>query len=233
MLTRPLSLRNHVEQFLREAIMTGRLSAGEKLVERELCELLNVSRTSLREALRQLEAEKLIVNKLHQGPSVAVVTLKDAQELYAVRALLESYAVQLFTQQATDAQIDAQIDALGDAVESLHAAGSTSDRKQLVQAKERFYDVILSGANNHLIREMLTGMLARVNLLRATSLSQSERLPVSLEEIRRLFKLIQQRDAQAAREAAYNHVLNAQKAALAVLEAQDVIPLLPQLNHSY
>lgn len=229
MLTRPLSLRNHVEQFLREAIMTGRLAAGEKLVERELCELLNVSRTSLREALRQLEAEKLIVNKLHQGPSVAVVTLKDAQELYAVRALLESYAVQLFTQQATDAQIDA----LGDAVESLHAAGSTSDRKQLVQAKERFYDVILSGANNHLIREMLTGMLARVNLLRATSLSQSERLPVSLEEIRRLFKLIQQRDAQAAREAAYNHVLNAQKAALAVLEAQDVIPLLPQLNHSY
>lgn len=216
MLVRPLSLRNHVENYLREAITTGRFAPGEKLVERELCELLQISRTSLREALRQLEAEKLIVNKLHQGPSVAIVSKEDAQELYAVRALLESYAVELFTRNASDAQIRE----LGAAVDNLHRAAETGERKGLVLAKERFYDVILTGAGNSLIREMLTGMLTRVNLLRATSLSQDERLPVSLKEIRNLYALIQQRDAAAARDAAHHHVMNAQKAAMLVLDAQ-------------
>lgn len=220
MLVRPLSLRHHVENYLREAITTGRFVPGEKLVERELCEMLKVSRTSLREALRQLEAEKLIVNKLHQGPSVAVVTKEEAQELYAVRALLESYAVELFTMNASDAQI-AELD---NAVHNLHRAAKSGERKSLVHAKEQFYDVILTGAGNSLIREMLTGMLARVNMLRATSLSQDERLPVSLQEIRNLYALIQQRDALAAREAAHYHVMNAQKAAMLVLDAQVFTP---------
>jgi DNA-binding GntR family transcriptional regulator len=180
---RPLSLRNYVENYLREAILTGRFAPREKLVERELCELLQISRTSLREALRQLEAEKLIVNKLHQGPSVALVSKEDAQELYAVRALLESYAVELFTQNASDAQIIE----LGVAVDNLHRAGESGERKGLLHAKERFYNVILTGAANSLVRKMLTGMLTRVNMLRATSLSQDERFPVRLQEIRNLY----------------------------------------------
>lgn len=93
LLNRPDSLRGQVVQTLREAITNGRFIPGEKLVERELCEMLEISRTSLREALRQLEAEKLITTKLHRGPTVAVMTREDAKDLYAIRALLEGYAV--------------------------------------------------------------------------------------------------------------------------------------------
>ena len=59
-LVRPESLRHHIENVLRQAIMSGRFAPGARLVERELCESLGVSRTSVREALRSLEAEKLV-----------------------------------------------------------------------------------------------------------------------------------------------------------------------------
>ncbi|MGB7480377.1 MAG: GntR family transcriptional regulator, partial [Burkholderiaceae bacterium] len=72
-LRKPESLRSHVENFLRDAIMNGRFQPGERLRERELCELLDVSRPSLREALRRLEAEKLIKTVLHRGPVVAAI----------------------------------------------------------------------------------------------------------------------------------------------------------------
>ena len=75
------TLRAQVENQLRQAIVGGLLRPGQKLVERELCEKLGVSRPSLREALRRLEAEKLIVNVPHRGPEVASMTLAQAREI--------------------------------------------------------------------------------------------------------------------------------------------------------
>lgn len=90
-LVKPETLRVQVENHLREAIVSGQLKSGEKLIERELCEMLGVSRPSLREALRRLEAEKLIVIVAHRGPEVAVMSMAEARDLYALRRLLESY----------------------------------------------------------------------------------------------------------------------------------------------
>lgn len=215
-LIRPEGLRTHVEKFLREAIMEGRFAPGERLVERELCEMLGVSRSSLREALRQLEAEKLITMRLHRGPTVSVMSCEEAMELYAVRAMLESYAVHEFTRLASDAMVAR----LGQAVEQLHRQAATADRKALLAAKAAFYDVILSGCGNRIVKEMLLGMLTRINQLRSTSFSQTDRLRQSLQEIDGLFLLIQQRDARAAQEAARQHIVNAQQAALEVLREQ-------------
>lgn len=217
LLNRPDSLRDQIVQILREAITSGRFKPGEKLVERELCEMLGISRTSLREALRQLEAEKLITNKLHRGPAVATMSVAEARELYAVRALLESYAVFEFSQRASDEQVRL----LGHTVASLHEAAATGDKKKLLLAKAAFYDVILAGCGNELVKEMLIGMLSRINLLRSTSFSQPDRLRQSLKEIDQLFKLIEKRDAPAAQEAAKLHIINAQQAALAVLKQQE------------
>lgn len=215
-LIRPEGLRTHVEKFLREAIMEGQFAPGERLVERELCEMLGVSRSSLREALRQLEAEKLITMRLHRGPTVAIMSREEAMELYAVRAMLESYAVHEFTRLASDAMVDR----LGQAVQDLHAQAAKADRKALLGAKAAFYDVILSGCGNRIVKEMLLGMLTRINQLRATSFSQTDRLRQSLQEIDALFGLIQQRDALAAQEASRQHIIHAQQAALEVLREQ-------------
>ena len=216
-LRKPDSLRSHVEKFLREAIMSGRFKPGERLVERELCEMLDVSRPSLREALRKLEAEKLIKNVLHRGPVVASMSAKEAADLYAVRALMESYAVHEFARLASDAAIEH----LETAVQDLHKAAEVRDQEQLLAAKSRFYDVILDGCENELVREMLLGLLTRINLLRSTSFSRSERLPESLKEIDQMYALIKARNATGAREAAHLHILNAEKAALLVLGKQE------------
>jgi DNA-binding GntR family transcriptional regulator len=226
LLNRPDSLRGQVVNILREAITSGRFEPGEKLVERELCEKLGISRTSLREALRQLEAEKLITNRLHRGPAVAVMSLEEARDLYAIRALLESYAVFEFAQRASDDQVRL----LGRTVESLHEAAATGDKKKLLLAKAEFYDVILGGCGNELVKEMLIGMLSRINLLRATSFSRPDRLRQSLKEIDQLFELIERRDAPAAQEAAKLHIINAQQAALAVMKQQQTDLSTPALK---
>lgn len=219
-LRKPDSLRSHVENFLREAIMEGQFKPGDRLRERELCEMLEVSRPSLREALRKLEAEKLITNVLHRGPVVASISNQEAADIYAIRALLESHVVFEFTRLANDEQVAE----LGQAVQQLHAVAALGDRKLLLLAKARFYDILLAGCGNQLVSEMLMGLLSRVNLLRAKSFSKAGRLPESLKEINQIFLLVFARDADAAREATRLHILNAEKAAMTVLEAQSISP---------
>jgi DNA-binding GntR family transcriptional regulator len=213
-MSRPETLRGHVESFLREAIMEGRFAPGERLIERELCELLQVSRPPLREALRRLEAEKLVHIVPHRGPVVASLEAGEAKELYALRALLEGFAAHEFARLASDAQIKA----LGQAVKNLHAQSTKSDRRALLVAKSKIYDVLLGGSGNSLINEVLTGLLSRINLLRATSFSRPERLAESLAEIDQLYELIKARDAEGAQRMATLHIKNAETAALEMLE---------------
>jgi DNA-binding GntR family transcriptional regulator len=215
-LRKPEPLRSHVENFLREAIMSGRFKPGERLKERELCELLDVSRPSVREALRKLEAEKLITTVLHRGPVVASVSESDARELYALRALLEGYAVHEFTRLA-DAAAVARLDV---AVKALHQCARKADRNGLLAAKSQFYDVILGNCGNRLVQETLLGLLSRINLLRATSFSGADRLRASLKEIDQLVACIKARDPVAAQLAAQYHIQNAERTALAVLREQ-------------
>lgn len=215
------TLRSQVENHLRAAILEGKLAPGEKLIERELCEQLGVSRPSVREALRKLEAEKLIVIVPHRGPEVASMTLTEAQDLYAMRRLLESFAAHEFTRLASDTQIKQ----LAKVVKKLGDAGSKNSRTGVLQAKAEFYDILLGGCGNQLIGEILGGLLSRVSLLRAKSLMLPDRLPKSLEEIKKLLICIQARDAKGAQQISHDHVLNAEIAALGVFQQQNADPL--------
>ena len=215
-LVKPETLRAQVENHLRQAIVGGQLKAGQKLVERELCEQMGVSRPSLREALRKLEAEKLIVNVPHRGPEVASMTLDEARNLYALRRLLEGYAAHEFARLASANEIKN----LGKVVKRLRAAGKRNSRESVLLAKAEFYSVLLGGCGNSLIQEILGGLLSRISLLRATSLMLPDRLPKSLGEIDDLLKRIQDRDARGAQEISYKHVLNAEVAALGIFEQQ-------------
>ena len=91
---KPATLRSRVEEYLRSSIMEGRMKGGERLREQELCEQLGISRSTLREALRTLEAERLISIEPHRGPTVIRITEKAAGP--ALRALLEGFAAHEF-----------------------------------------------------------------------------------------------------------------------------------------
>ena len=210
---RPETLRHQVENVLRQAIMTGRYAPGDRLIERELCETLGVSRTSIREALRKLEAEKLVHIVPNKGPIVAVISQQEAAELYALRGLLEGFAAREFAVRAGDADIAR----FGAAVRQLHDAGNAQDQARVLQAKTALYDVLLSHCGNSLVKEILTSLHSRVNILRATSLMHLQRLPASLQEIDNLYQAIKDRDADAAQAAAQLHVANAEKIALRLL----------------
>lgn len=213
---KPDTLRTHVENHLRQEIVSGRLKPGEKLIERELCESMGVSRPSLREALRKLEAEKLIVNVPHRGPVVASMTLEDARDLYALRRLLESYAAHEFTKHASDEQVEK----LAAVVERLQRHAAKNSRRGVIETKSEFYAILLGGCGNQLVMEILDGVLSRVSLLRATSLMLPERLPESMKEIGALLDCIRKRDAKGAQQISQKHVKNAEKAALGVFKEQ-------------
>ena len=215
-LTKHVSLRERVSGHLRDAITSGVLRPGEKLKERELCELLGISRPSLREALRSLEAERLILNIPNRGPEVARLTLSEARDLYAVRRLLESFAAREFTLLASDQQIEA----LEETCNKLVSAALDGVGAEVIAAKTEFYSVLLTGCGNTLVQEMLGGLLTRVSLLRATSLLNPQRLPKSINEIQALVAAIKKRDATGAERISKRHLLHAERAAIKAFEKQ-------------
>jgi DNA-binding GntR family transcriptional regulator len=194
---------------LREAIVRGQFPPGERLVETTLAEMMGVSRTTLREALRRLETERLVHNAPNRGPSVATISAQDAAEIYHVRKLLEGEAAALFAAVATDEQIKR----LDHALARFKEAVESEDAVQRLESTREFYDVILRGCRNHIIREILESLFARVNLLRAKSMSNPGRARFSLREMRKIRDALKSHDVVSARAAAEAHVLAAQHAA--------------------
>ncbi len=213
-LIRPETLRHQVENVLRQAIMSGRYPPGVRLVERELCETLGVSRTSVREALRRLEAERLVRIVPHKGPMVATISKAESAELYAIRGLLEGFAAGEFARLADDAAINR----FGEAAKMLKLKAIENDQAGVLAAKSELYDILLDNCGNQLVKEILTSLYSRINLLRATSLMHPDRLPSSMKEIDKLFKALKARDVHAAEAAARLHVANAEKAAMRMLD---------------
>ena len=211
----PATLRLQVEEKLRSAIASGRFRPGERLVERELCTLLGVGRTSVREALRQLEAEGLIVTIPHRGPAVATIDVSEARQLYEVRALLEGFAGRGAATVATAEQVER----LGQAVARLDEA-AVEGGVALIEAKTAFYRTLLDACGNEVVRQLLTVLQNRVTLLRRTSMTQPGRLSRSLVEIRKIYERIAARDPDGAEEACITHIRNAADVALAILAKQ-------------
>ncbi len=207
------TLRLLVEDKIRNAIATGHFKPGQRLIERELCEQMGVGRTSVREALRQLEAEGLVVTIPHRGPEVSSINADEARQLYEVRALLEGFAGRAFAERGSDADIAR----LKEAVAGFRKAAEGDDRATLVEAKTRFYSVLMEGADNMFIRQSLTALHNRITLLRVTSMTQQGRLADSVAEIEDIYAAIAAHDGARAEEACKHHIAKAAEVALAVL----------------
>lgn len=209
------TLRQQVVERIREAIETGQFPPGARLIERDLCERMGVSRTSIREALRDLEAAGLIVTQPNKGPIVPIVTPEMAKAIYQVRTVLEGLAARLFARHATAGQIAA----LKDSVDRLAAVYENYTASGFLSVKAEFYRILLEGAGNPVAAEMLQAIHTRVSQLRATSLANPSRAQASLAEIREFVAALAARNEEAAWHLCTHHIQNASDAALRMLEA--------------
>ena len=209
-------LRQSVVESIRNAIATGVFAPGERLTEKGLCERIGVSRTLVREALRQVESEGLIDLVPNRGPVVARFSVAQAEQIYRVRMELEGLAAELFAVHASAQQQQA----LKDALKQLKSSIRSEDAATRLAAKNDFYACLLEGCGNEALAEMLGLLNSRVTLLRATSLKHKGRARTSIVELTELVGALLRRDGRAARLAACRHVENAAQAALNVLRSQ-------------
>jgi DNA-binding GntR family transcriptional regulator len=198
-------LREQVLDLLRQEIIELRLRPGQRLVERELIERIGVSRTTIREALRQLAAEGLVTTIPQRGAIVAVPSAKEAAEVYEVRALLEGVAAKEFALNASDLQVKA----LKRVFEEVKRSQGEVEDGSFLRAKHRFYEVLFDGAGNSTIRSILEGLQARVAVLRATTVAVPGRPKVSVAEVGAIVEAIERRDPEAAAAATSYHVRQA------------------------
>lgn len=201
-------LRNKIVATLRQAIETGRLPPGARLVEKDLCAQLNVSRTSLREALRELQAENLVTSG-SRGLQVSEITEQDATNIYKVRAALEGLVAEQFAELASEQDVHA----LAAAMEAIERAYEADSFEGVLAAKHAFYQIVCAGARNEIVRDMLGGLYTRINQLRSTSRQNPGRGIASRAEMRVLVAALASRDPSVAREAAIRHVEAAAEAA--------------------
>ena len=194
-------LRQQVVEALRGSILDGRFAPGDRLKERVLCDELQVSRTVVREALRQLETEHLVVLVPNVGPVVRSLTLEEIRALYEVRAVLESAASRLAAEHSTP-ELVARIDASLERIESTPSA----EIHALLLAKDEYVAVLVDGSRNVVIGEMLRSIHARVSQLRALTMRSPGRLPNTITELRALRDAVAAGDGDAAADAARRHV---------------------------
>jgi DNA-binding GntR family transcriptional regulator len=222
----PYPVRQQVEDRLRRAIMDGTFPPGTHLADRLLCEQFEVSRSIIREAVRLLEAEGLVTVVAHRGPFVTSLSAAEAAQIYEVRAALEALAGENFAERASDEERAE----LRRVYQALAAMGPDAGRQALLDVKRAFYDVLLCGCRNAYAARMLGQLLNRNTQLRATSLSDPDRLPHTVREMHRIVAAIEQRDRVGAGEACRDHVRAAAAVALRVLRERERQSIDPAPN---
>src|SRR5260221_8103898 len=184
------TVRSMVAQKLREAIMSGTLKPGQRLIERELCEMTGVSRPSIREALRLLEADGLVNTVPHRGPVVSTISLEEAKQLYAARAVLEGFA----GRECARLHDPAVVRRIGDALVKLKAAFANGDLMTALEAKTEFYAALIGGCQNAFIERLLGPLHDRITLLPITSMCQPKRVKQRPSEVHAVWRASQKGD---------------------------------------
>ena len=198
----PVTLRDQVQERMREAIIEGHFKPGERLVERPLCDQLGVSRTVVRETIRYLEAEGLVQMIPNRGPIVAPLYWKEARQIYAIRRMLEMSAAEICAQNISDALVVS----LRAALQHLNSDRQSMTATDLYHATCDFYELIFSGAGHDIAWEVVQRFNARISRLRRLTLSSKARLKSGPEHMQAICDAICAGDPVAAREAVARHL---------------------------
>jgi DNA-binding GntR family transcriptional regulator len=190
---------------LRSDIMSGNLRPGQKLIEADLCEQMAISRPSLREALRVLEAEKLIELVPNRGPSVARLGEREIEEIHDVWSMLTGEGVYRFAGVANAKDIAGLIRA----VARLKLAARMDDPLEMIAATNAIFNTILTKCGNDLLVEMVYSLVSRINFLRARTLLDKEWRHLCIAEINTMIAAIRASKAKTARRAVQRHISSA------------------------
>lgn len=205
-----VTLKQKVIERVRCAITDGTFGSGQKLVEKDLCERLDVSRPLLREVLQHLEVEGLVQNIPHKGCVVASISEEMARSIYKVREVLEGMAAEGFVQHASDVQVQA----LRTSVDWLRTQQLSATDHELLVAKNAFYRIVFDGCGNTVIAQILTQLNNRITVLRHSFFSLAGRSEQNWHELDTIVRAIEDRDASRAKALFSEHVAEAGRVAL-------------------
>ena len=192
----PRALYEEVAEQLRQRIFRRELEPGSWIDEMKIAEEFGISRTPLREALKVLAAEGLVTMKVRRGAYVTEVSERDLADVYHLLALLESDAVAVVAERASDAQI-AELKALHAELEAAAKPGHV-DREHFFAINERFHMRVLAIADNRWRDQMVADLRKVMKLNRHNSLLKAGRIAESLAEHRAVMAAIEARDPAAA-----------------------------------
>ena len=202
-----LPLRDVVFNTLRQAILTGELKPGERLMEIHLANKLGVSRTPIREAIRKLELEGLVTMIPRRGAEVAQITEKSMSDVLEVRRAVDALCVELACERISEEELEA----LKAACDNFEEAVKSGDVKKIAQADVALHDIIVRATGNKRLVQLVKTLSEQMYRYRFEYIKDVSQHDSLVEEHRIIYESILKKDKQTASEAAKLHIDNQEK----------------------
>ncbi|MDP2689193.1 MAG: GntR family transcriptional regulator, partial [Deltaproteobacteria bacterium] len=179
---KPLTLRERIVDFIKDAVVSGRLKPGERVPEQEIAENLGISRTPIREAFRQLESEGFISVTPRKGAVVSPITDKDVTEFYAIKSLLEGFAASIACAKLTIKEIK-KLESLNS---QMDRCAEKDDVKGFFRLDNQFHDAFLKACGNEKLCVLVHNLVQQFERFRITALSVPGRMKDSVRQHREI-----------------------------------------------
>lgn len=201
------SLRGRVFHEIREDILRGHYKQDEPIKEVKVAEKLGVSRTPVREALRQLELEGLVNIIPNKGVVVTGINQKDISDIYAIRSLIEGLCARWAAERINKEQLDLLEEIVY--LSEFHLEKGHID--QLYDLDTRFHEVLYEASGSRILEHVLSDFHSYVQNVRKYSLSSKVRAMKSIEEHKLILEALRNNDGDEARKRANKHIRNTTK----------------------
>ena len=201
------SLRGKIYNTLRENILNNKYKPGESLIETKLADELHVSRTPIREAIRQLELEGLVESIPNRGVYVRGISKKDMKDIYGIRLVLEILAAKW----AIDNITDDEINDLKDLYELMEFYTTKGDIDRIAKLNTEFHQIIFNASKSSILINLLNDFQLYVRWARHESLSIPGRMEKALEEHKRILEAFEGRNSDEVVKALSAHIENSSK----------------------
>lgn len=198
------SLRGQVFQQIRDDILKGKYQENDELKEVTLGKELGVSRTPVREALRQLELEGLVKIVPNKGAYVTGISQKDVHDIYIMRSMLEGLSARWAAEHITSEQLEAMEEIIF--LSEYHLERGNSE--QLTELDGKFHSILYAASNSRFLEHELTEYHRFVKMSRRTSVGVGERAKESFAEHKQIFEALKSKDGKKAEEVANLHILH-------------------------
>ena len=212
-----LPLRDVVFQTLRQAILTGEFMPGERLMEISLANRLGVSRTPVREAIRKLELEGLVVMIPRKGAEVAKITVSDLKDVLEVRCHLEEFAASIACERITEEE-KVQLQA---ALEAFEEAVKEKDLKMIAQRDVEFHDVIFHANKNKRLLQIINNLREQIYRYRIEYIKDFDYHDTLIREHREILKSIVEGNRAEAEKIMNTHIYNQENIVIRNLKKQE------------